>query len=114
MNVHGFQDENIHVLMDDGKHEEPTKKNMVAAFEKVVADSKAGDTIYLHFSGHGVRVPDVSGDEKDGYDEALAPLDYKDEGMILDDDLYEIFVNGLPVGVHVVALVSFAVSGEEN
>ena len=45
MNVHGFEEDNIHVLMDDGKHEEPTMKNMIAAYKKVVKESRSGGTL---------------------------------------------------------------------
>lgn len=64
-----------------------------------------------HYSGHGTKVPDLNGDEDDGYDEALVPLDFDRSGVILDDDLYEIFVKGLPPGVHVVALMDCCHSG---
>lgn len=33
-------------------------------------------------------------------------MDYKENGLIRDDDLYDIIVKELPEGVHVVALVS--------
>ena len=51
MNVHGFEEENIAILMDDGEHLEPTKENMIAAYKKVVADSEPNDAIFLHYSG---------------------------------------------------------------
>jgi hypothetical protein len=105
-NVHGFEDPNITILMDDGDHTPPTKRNMVAAYKKIIAESKAGDAVFLHYSGHGTKVKDLNGDEDDGFDEALVPLDYKQSGLIIDDDLYDIVVNGLPEGVHVIALVS--------
>lgn len=47
MAVHGFEEENIVVLMDDGKHTEPTGKNIIAAYKKVVADSVSGDAVFL-------------------------------------------------------------------
>ena len=43
--------------------------------------------MYLHYSGHGSYVRDISGDEKDGRDECLVPIDYMKSGMILDDEL---------------------------
>lgn len=107
MNVHGFNEENITVLMDDGEHESPTKDNMINAYNKVVAESGPGDAIFLHYSGHGTKVNDDDhSEEHDGYDEALVPLDYKENGMIRDDDLYEILVKPLGHGVHMVSLVS--------
>lgn len=39
------------------------------------------------------------------------PIDYDTAGVILDDDLYDIFVKGLKPGVHVVALFDCCHSG---
>jgi len=111
MNVHGFEEENIVVLMDDGAHTEPTKNAILAAYKKVVAQSKPGDSIFLHYSGHGSKVQDDDGDEDDGYDEVLVPRDYQKSGMIRDDDLYDLLVKGLPQGVHVVSLMDCCHSG---
>jgi hypothetical protein len=106
MDVHGFDEDNIVVLMDDGQHPEPTRANMLRAYKDVVAKAEEGDAIFLHYSGHGSKMKDDdSKEEDDGYDEVLVPLDYNDTGMIRDDDLYEILVNNLPQGVHVVSLV---------
>ena len=105
MKVHGFEESNITVLMDDGKHTPPTKDAILAAYKQVVSDSEPGDAIFLHYSGHGSKIADTSGDEEDGYDEVLVPLDFQEVGMIADDDLYNLFVKGLPQGVHVVSLV---------
>jgi hypothetical protein len=55
--------------MDDGHHHAPTKKNILEAMDRVVQYSKAGDVVFIHYSGHGGRVRDTNGDEKDGYDE---------------------------------------------
>jgi hypothetical protein len=51
MNVHGFKEEDIHILLDDGEHESPTKDNILAAYKKVVEDSSSDDAIFLHYSG---------------------------------------------------------------
>lgn len=44
---------------------------------------------FFHFSGHGGRVKDVDGDEDDGYDETIYPVDHDryqgDSGQIVDD-----------------------------
>ena len=48
---HGFEDENIVILMDDGEHEEPTAANIIAAYRKVVADAEPGDAVFCHYSG---------------------------------------------------------------
>jgi hypothetical protein len=36
----------------------------------------AGDAVFTHYSGHGGKLRDDDGDEKDGYDETLVPVDY--------------------------------------
>jgi len=48
---HSFQEENITVLMDDGVHTSPTKKNIVAAYRKIVEASQPGDVVFCHYSG---------------------------------------------------------------
>ena len=51
MDVHGFKDEDITVLMDDGKHENPTYDNIISAFRTLVNQTEAGDCAFLHYSG---------------------------------------------------------------
>ena len=54
------------------------------------------DVAIVLFSGHGTRVPDLDGDEARGwsgtkYDQAIVPVDYERNGLILDDDLAAVF-----------------------
>lgn len=109
--IHGFEEENIKVYMDDGEHEMPTYENIVAAFKQIVAEAEPGDALYIHYSGHGASIPDDNGDEEDGKDESLVPVDYPENGLIRDDDLYEIVVKGLPEGVFLFALMDCCHSG---
>jgi hypothetical protein len=51
MSVHGYEEDNIQVLLDDGNHTEPTYENIVNAYKTVVAQSRDGDSIFLHYSG---------------------------------------------------------------
>lgn len=37
-------------------------------------------------SGHGGQAKDTDGDEDDGFDEVIYPLDYKQAGHIVDDE----------------------------
>ncbi len=61
----------------------------------------------MHYSGNRSKVKDNNwGEEEDGYDEVLVPLDNQKAGMICDDNLYNIIVEGVLDGVHVVSLVS--------
>lgn len=65
----------------------PSRANILAGLEWLIAGSAAGDRHLFHYSGHGTQVADADGDEPDGLDEALAPLDYAANGMITDDEL---------------------------
>lgn len=107
----GFKEKDMLILMDDGRHNQPTRKNILDAFDRIVQYSKAGDVVFIHYSGHGGRVRDTSGDEADGYDETLIPLDFKRAGQIIDDDLYERLVKKMPAGVTVVVLMDCCHSG---
>ena len=86
-NRFGFPQENIKVLLDG----EATARNIVAAIEDwLIARSAPDDIVYFHFSGHGSRISDRDGDEDDGWDEMLCPVDLvsNDVGtMIIDDQL---------------------------
>jgi len=57
------------ILMDDGHQHAPTRQNILEAFDRITQYSKAGDVVFIHYSGHGGRIRDTSGDEADGYDE---------------------------------------------
>ena len=39
--------------------------------------------------GQAASVEDTSGDEVDGMDETLCPVDYQESGMITDDERFE-------------------------
>ena len=57
-------------------------------------------------TGHGGYVRDDDwGEEADGYDETLVPVDYATAGQIRDDDLYSSLVCALPEGVTMVSVM---------
>ncbi|MGH8869104.1 MAG: caspase family protein [Actinomycetes bacterium] len=72
---------------------EATRDTMLKVMHDLVSSASPGDRIVLTYSGHGTWVPDDSGDEKDHRDEALCPHDLQAAGPILDDDLYEMFMD---------------------
>eukprot|EP00961_Rhodomonas_salina_P243011 3283520-Rhodomonas_salina.1 len=43
----------------------------------LVSDARAGDNLFMHYSGHGGSMPDDNGDEEDGMDETMVPVDYQ-------------------------------------
>ncbi|XP_074582775.1 metacaspase-1-like isoform X2 [Curcuma longa] len=89
----------------------PTKENLRAAMRWLVQGCEAGDSLVFHFSGHGVQKLDPSGDEVDGFDEALCPVDFKSKGTIVDDEVNETLVRPLPRGAKLHALVDACHSG---
>ena len=47
---HGFADEDLTILMDDGKHTPPTSANIVAAYRTLAAQAQPGDALFCHYS----------------------------------------------------------------
>eukprot|EP00986_Skeletonema_menzelii_P013883 scaffold8574_cov131-Skeletonema_menzelii.AAC.6 len=109
--VQGFKEDNITMLMDDGMHKPPTKSAIISAFKRLVKQTKEGDVVFFHYSGHGGRLPDDNGDEDDGFDETLIPLDFKKSGQIRDDDLLKILVHPMPANVSMTCLMDCCHSG---
>lgn len=75
---YGFPEENIMVLIDtEGSADsQPTGKNIRAALSDLVASSQPGDVLFVHYSGHGTRLPAENDDNDDtGYDECIVPTD---------------------------------------
>lgn len=69
----------------------PTKRNMMRYIRWLSEDVNSGDIIWFVYSGHGSQILDSNGDEQDGYDEVLIPVDFQiiinsgSNGIITDD-----------------------------
>jgi len=112
MDVHGFLEENITVLMDDDDHESPTRENMTNNYAKLVEETVAGDAVFCHYSGHGGKLKDDDfGEEDDGYDETLIPLDYLEAGQIRDDFIFDNLVKPMAAGATLTCLMDCCHSG---
>ncbi len=77
--------------------------NITGALKKLASESQMGDIVYVHFSMHGQPFEDLNGDEEDGWDEALIPVDaemlykegvYEGKNHLLDDEL-EVYFNDI-------------------
>jgi regulator of RNase E activity RraB len=90
-----------------------TKANIVAGLKEKIGRLKRGDAFIFQYSGHGTYVPDVNGDEVDGRDEAICPIDIFNGQYILDDELYDIF-SERAVGSKVVFISDSCHSGTVN
>lgn len=74
-------------------------------------DLQSGDSLVFYFSGHGLRQLEFAGDEIDGFDEAICPLDFETEGLILDNDINRIIVQPLKEYVRLHAIIDACHSG---
>ena len=81
-------------------NQQATAKRIRKELKSLVKSCRAGDVVYIHFSGHGQPFEDKSKDEEDGWDEAIIPYDaqkvykkgvYEGGNHILDDELSSYF-----------------------
>ena len=103
-NINGVEDVNLlsPILKNQGFtvsaliDEQATYQNITDQLSSFVNKTKKGDIVYLHFSTHGQPVEDINGDEEDGWDEAIVPIDayklyrkgvYEGKNHLLDDQL---------------------------
>ncbi|KAI3815367.1 hypothetical protein L1987_15033 [Smallanthus sonchifolius] len=109
----GFPHASIHVLTEDESDPTriPTRYNMLVALKWLTDGSQSGDSLVFYYAGHGSQMPDLNGDEKDGRDEALCPVDYSVSGRILDDEVNAILVAPLPHGVKLHSIMDTCCSG---
>ncbi len=97
------------ILSDDKRTEPetnlaPTKSNILAAFRWLVRGAKKGDSLLLHYSGHGGKVENKDGTEKSGYDQTVVPVDFAKAGQIIDDEVHDVLCRDLPEGVRLTAI----------
>ncbi|TQD96234.1 hypothetical protein C1H46_018143 [Malus baccata] len=113
VNRFNFPDSSILMLTeeetDPSRH--PTKQNMIRALHWLVQGCQPGDSLVFHYSGHGKRKRNYTGDEVDGYDENLCPVDFKSRGLISDDEINAMIVRPLPRGVKLHAFIDACHSG---
>ncbi|CAH9081978.1 unnamed protein product [Cuscuta europaea] len=107
----GFQPASILILAEEEPFREPTRKNILEGFKWLMRNLRAGDSVVFYFSGHGLRQRELEGDEIDGFDETICPLDFKSEGMIPDNAINDIIVRPLKEGIKLHAIVDACHSG---
>ncbi|MGD0466512.1 MAG: caspase family protein [Gammaproteobacteria bacterium] len=93
-------------LMTDDTPNKPTRNNILDRLRNLVDNAQSGDTLMFHYSGHGSQVDDYDGDEEDGMDETICPIDFmtprvinvqgtqlRVDSQITDDEIHEIISN---------------------
>jgi len=84
--VWNYQSNQIRTLVD----EQATRENILNSIDDwLIKGTQPGDRVFFYYSGHGYYIWDDNGDESDGYDETLCPVETKitSETMIRDDEI---------------------------
>lgn len=112
---YNFSRDDMVILTDDQTMPRaiPTRANIISAMQWLVAGAQPGDNLLLHYSGHGGRTEDLNGDEDDGFDECIYPVDFQQTqpGHIIDDIIHDICVKSLPPGCRLTAIFDCCHSG---
>ncbi len=110
-----FHESEIKTLLDD----EATRDNILRTIEEwLINGTREGDDVFLYFSGHGSQQGDIDGDEADGLDETLVPVDVTigaddvARGMIADDEVAALLTR--LAGRRVFVVVDTCHSGTSN
>ncbi|KAH7537736.1 hypothetical protein FEM48_Zijuj03G0124500 [Ziziphus jujuba var. spinosa] len=113
VNKFNFPESSIVMLTEEetDPYRRPTKHNIRMALYWLVQGCRPGDSLVFHYSGHGSQQRNYNGDEVDGYDETLCPLDFETQGMIVDDEINATIVRPLPAGAKLHAIIDACHSG---
>jgi len=108
-----FRDEHILFMADDhpDPSRRPTRVNMMQGLAWLMTGLNPGDSLLFHYSGHGGQERDYRGEERDGMNETLLPLDHKYAGQIPDWQVNQMIVQPLPQGVKLHAIIDSCHSG---
>jgi hypothetical protein len=102
----GFRREDTQLMTDElmnrGTSREPTRANLINAFQWLVGDAQPGDQLFVHYSGHGGRKTSYT--EASGFDETIYPVDFTRNGPIADVELREMLVDSLPANCDLMAV----------
>jgi hypothetical protein len=98
---------NIKMLTDETPTT-PTRKNILHEIKNLLETSNENDTLFIYYSGHGSNTLDKNGDELDGYDELIVPLDFE---YIKDDEIKTIIDTYGKSNTNLIALFDSCNSG---
>ena len=90
----GWDEKNITLLTDESGTQNASKQNILTSLGTIIENATANDFILVYYSGHGAQLHDDNGDETDGYDECIIPVDFDPNDystLIRDDEIGEIF-----------------------
>lgn len=109
----GFPVNEMAILVDESDFPsntgQPTRANIIKYMAWLVKGAKAGDVLFMHYSGHGTQTK--SSDAYEEYDQVICPSDYQTAGCIVDNDIFAILAKDLPKGVRLTVLFDCCHSG---
>ncbi|MEM6253882.1 MAG: caspase family protein [Cyanobacteria bacterium P01_D01_bin.156] len=81
----GFAPSDI-VVLSDAVQQKPTRSNILTAFEEhLIKQTKPGDVVVFHFSGHGFQVSEPNSPDGDSFNSTFVPGDSQENGDVVDD-----------------------------
>lgn len=96
IDAYGYEPANIIMLRDDFKTQStlPTCSNIVNTLNKVAAQSKNLQELWIHYSGHGSQISNTNkAISADSEIQCIIPSDYRTSRCILDVELLNIVKN---------------------
>jgi hypothetical protein len=123
----GYHADNMIVLTDDQQKQmsQPTRSNILRAMHWLAKDARPNDSLFFHYSGtlsipffqsddwiRRLQIPDhflghggaSAALDDSGQDEAIYPIDFRQEGHIIDDEMHRIMVRPLISGVRLTVI----------
>ena len=98
---------NIKVLRDG----DATRRNMLEGLRWLEDGVGSADRAFVYYSGHGTQLEDDNGEESDGCDEALVPVNENLDELIRDDTFGQPLRRLADRGAQVLAVVDSCFSG---
>jgi hypothetical protein len=89
----------------------PTRAEILSSISWLVTGLAPGEHVLFHYSGHGGRVRDRSGEEVSGSDSCLYPINGSRLETILDDEVRASLVNRIPQGCKCLIVLDSCYSG---
>jgi len=85
----------------------PLKNNIMSGFHWLTGSSRSGDSMFVHYVGHGAQARSRDGASSN---ECIMPLDYQN-GMISDEEIHQHLVSKVPEGAKLITLMDCCGSG---
>ena len=101
-----------YVFLTDDTNKKPTKQNIIDELTSLLVNALSGDILFFLYSGHGTYTTDLNGDELDGQDEVIFPIDATSiKTCIIDDELNKIIRTNIKPDVKLFMLFDSCFSG---